>query len=69
MAARTPNVVPRPIVIRSAVPPSSALTLSSRMTSGVIGSPRIWNETPRLPWIALMKKLQYCTRIGLSSPY
>ena len=65
----TPNVTPIPIVSSSAAPPSSALTLSSRSTIGVIGSPRFTMDTPKLPCTAWLMKSQYCTSTGRSRPY
>ena len=56
------------VTIRAA-PPSSQLTLSSRSTRGVTGSPRMYSETPRLPWTASFRKFQYWIRMGWSSPY
>src|SRR6266540_2574641 len=70
MAASTPKSMPRPTVKMSATTPISALTVASRMTSGVILLPRFAIDSPRSPCsTSFVMKSRYCTSSGRSRPY
>ena len=51
--------MPSPTVMIRAKKPTVALTEVSRMSSGVIMTPRFTSDSPRLPWSTAPTQLKY----------